>query len=658
VVSQHVEARVLTGRDRAQERPRELRAGPVTALLDGPDLRHIRVGGVELIQRVYMAVRDAPWNTIPATFSDWRIDAGADRFSVAFHAEHRHEAIAFDWEGRIDGTPDGVIRYEMDGVCHGVFQYSKIGLNVHHPLTIGRPYRAQTAHGELRATLPDAIDPQRLVDGKLSGMFEPYSSLAIEVADGLEATIALEGDVLEMQDHRNWIDGNFKSYATPLALGFPFDSTDGHRIRQVLTVGFLGAVPATPPAPKTTIDVAASAGAALPAIGFGQPMHGRPLSSREAGLIRAARPSHLRVDLAVNDDGWAAALDATAADARAVGAGLELAVFANEGSGERLAELASHLRSIDVPIARVLVFLASGGFSSLASFTPAAVVRLVREHLEPAVGGATFAGGTNQNFSDINRDRPSDPAIAGVTFAISPTIHAADDASIVENLVGVGEVVRMARSFPGGRPVSISPVTISTRFGPYPAGPAHEGDLPPSVDVRQASLLGAAWTAGMLKYAAETGAVSVTTYETTGWRGIVETDAGNDMPDRFPSQAGDAFPLYHVLADVGDWREGRVVSAPSSEPLRAEALAVETPDGARHLIVASVAPEARSVVVSGLADGPARVRTIDVSSVRAAMSDPVAFRAGHQERAVENGRLELELGPYAVVRVDVPGAAR
>lgn len=212
----------------------------------------------------------------------------------------------------------------------------------------------------------------------------------------------------------------------------------------------------------------------------------------------------------------------------------------------------------------------------------------------------------------------------------------------------------MARAFPGGRPVSISPITISTRFGPYPAGPAHPGDLPPSVDLRQASLLGAAWTVGMLKYAAETGAASVTAYETTGWRGIVESDAGNEMPERFPSRPGDAFPLYHVLADLGEWRDGWVVPAPSSEPLRVEALAVETADDSRHLLVASVAPESVDVVVSELPDGPVRVRRLDASTCSAAMVDPAGFRVTGEAATVSGGRLRLHLGPYAVVRVDVP----
>ena len=190
------------GRPEPPDRPLVLHAGPVRVLLDGPDLRHVRIGGAELVQRVYVAVRDAPWNTIPARTSDWVVAHDDDRFRATFAASHRHEDIAFDWKGVIEGTPDGVIRYELDGVCHGSFRYSKIGFNVHHALdgAIGRHYRAETATGEVTGVLSSDIDPQRIVDGTLTGMFAPYSEIAIEVVDGLEAIIALEGDLLELQD--------------------------------------------------------------------------------------------------------------------------------------------------------------------------------------------------------------------------------------------------------------------------------------------------------------------------------------------------------------------------------------------------------------------------------------------------------------------------
>ncbi len=73
---------------------------------------------------------------------------------------------------------------------------------------------------------------------------------------------------------------------------------------------------------------------------------------------------------------------------------------------------------------------------------------------------------------------------------------------------------------------------------------------------------------------AASGAASVTYFETTGWRGIVERDAGNPMPERFPSSPGDVFPLYHVFADLAEWRAGTLVDAASSDPLVIEALVV------------------------------------------------------------------------------------
>jgi hypothetical protein len=212
----------------------------------------------------------------------------------------------------------------------------------------------------------------------------------------------------------------------------------------------------------------------------------------------------------------------------------------------------------------------------------------------------------------------------------------------------------MARSFSGDRAICVSPVTIATRFGPYPAGPATPGDLPPSVDVRQASLLGAAWTVGELKHLAETGASSVTLFETTGWRGIMEADGGSPMPDRFPSAPGEVFPIFHVLADMAEWREGRVIPATSSDQLRAVALAVATPDGQRHVLVANVAASPVRVSLEGLPDGPVRRRDLDADAAEVAAADPALFRAGGMDAAVSGGRVVLDLAPYAIARIDLP----
>jgi hypothetical protein len=203
--------------------------------------------------------------------------------------------------------------------------------------------------------------------------------------------------------------------------------------------------------------------------------------------------------------------------------------------------------------------------------------------------------------------------------------------------------------------VCISPVTLATRYGPYPAGPAREGDPPPPVDVRQASLLGAAWTVGSLAAIASEGASSVTYYETTGWRGVMETERGAPMPERFPSRPGMVFPVYHVLADVAEWRAGSPCEVRPGDPQRAVALAVRS-GSAMHLLVANVTPEAQRVRVRGLPGPWAAVRVLDEASAETALDDPATYRAASPWRQdVRDGSLWLELGPYAVARIDAGG---
>jgi hypothetical protein len=46
------------------------------------------------------------------------------------------------------------------------------------------------------------------------------------------------------------------------------------------------------------------------------------------------------------------------------------------------------------------------------------------------------------------------------------------------------------------------------------------------------------------------GVVSLTYFETTGWRGLMETDLGSPLPAKFDSSPDELFPLYYVLEFV------------------------------------------------------------------------------------------------------------
>ena len=107
----------------------------------------------------------------------------------------------------------------------------------------------------------------------------------------------------------------------------------------------------------------------------------------------------------------------------------------------------------------------------------------------------------------------------------------------METLEAQAVTVESARQFAGGLPIAVTPVTLLARFNPNATGPEPEpapGELPAQVDVRQMSLFGANWTLGSIKYLSESGASSVTYYETTGWRGVMETTSGSPLPREIP----------------------------------------------------------------------------------------------------------------------------
>ena len=390
-----------------------------------------------------------------------------------------------------------------------------------------------------------------------------------------------EGDLWEDEDQRNWTDASFKTYCTPLALGFPHRLEVGSRIAQQVTVSVQEPPVIDEPSAPSTLRVGAPLGRSLPTVGLAASADGASPTERELELLRALKLDHLRVEARLDSPGWADALSAALVDRARLDIPLEVAVFLLQGHANELAQLASALDG--VPIARVLAFPADARTATPNETTPAALIRLVRA----ALGEVPVAGGTDMNFCELNRSRPDADAMDGISYSIVGQIHAFDDISLVETLEAQGETAMSAGAFAQGRPISVSPVTMKRRFNAHATAEEAElgeGELPESVDPRQLSLLGAAWTAGSVKYLAEAGVASVTYFETTGWRGVLERESGSELPARFPSQPGQVFPLYHVLADLGDLKGAELVECRSSDPLTVVGLAARR-DGRMSLLV-------------------------------------------------------------------------
>ena len=262
--------------------------------------------------------------------------------------------------------------------------------------------------------------------------------------------------------------------------------------------------------------------------------------------------------------------------------------------------------------------------------------------------GVPIGAGTNADLYRLNLSRP--PADADfICWSMNPQVHAFDNSSIAETPAAAAHQVASVRRYFPGKPLVISPVTLRPRFNPNATGAAPivpPGELPPQVDPRQLSLFGVAWTLAMIKALAESGADSATFYETTGWCGVMETATGSTLPEKFPSIAGTVFPLYHVLADVGDFAGGEVLRTKSSDPLAVASLLLQA-SGRRRLIVANLSTELRRAKLQDF-DGIVLSRTLDVSTSLKAMIRPEEFRA----HSTPFHGADVELAPHAVVTLD------
>jgi hypothetical protein len=292
---------------------REVRAGPLSLEISAGDIRGIRLGGTEVIQRIFVAVRDEAWGTAPNRVTDLTLRAAADRFSAAFTVESRSERVDFTWSARIEGSSEGRLSISFDGRARRGFRRNRLGFCILHPASsAGSACRWESVDGSRGAGfLPIDVAPHQ--------PFMGLRSFSHEVAPGTWARLDFEGDIFEMEDQRNWSDGSFKIYCTPLALPFPVQLKAGDRIEQRVMLSLEGASPLMeqPPTPRmrpwrvppVVVEPGAPTGRQLCRIGFGMGADPLPSDGLRA-LLDGLAPDHLRVDCDLDVEPWQEVLPA------------------------------------------------------------------------------------------------------------------------------------------------------------------------------------------------------------------------------------------------------------------------------------------------------------------------------------------------------------
>ena len=668
------------GTDDRYRRPRPYRiaAGDLSLLVDGVDLRRVILGGVPVMDRVFVAIRDVDWGTLPPTLEapwDVETDPVSGRVDLVFRVRHDGAGIRFGWQGRISVGPGPRLSMEMDGMAEAAFRYARIGLCALLPASsmAGRPIVSRGDQGASRQdVLPERIGPQLIVDGVDQPLVPAFRDLDVALPDAL-LHLAFEGDEFELEDQRNWTDDSFKAYSLMAGEAYPRAARPGQAIRQrlTLTVASLASEAQEPgaslpapavilvgdPSPRATVHLTDES-LHWPAFGLGAATEGPPLDDAEAAALRSLGLDHVRVDVRPGGPDWQHALRRGVLDARAVGAGLELALSLDE---EGLVHL-PRIRGLvdDVPVARVLVF---HRVTQGTATTPPGWLARAREASDLLTSDTRWIIGTDGDFAEINRDRPApggEDAADGVCYAMNPQIHASDEMSMAETLPVQGETVVTARTwFPGGD-VCVTPVTLRQRFnpaalveqGPNDRSPDATTDdtLPTGVDLRQRSLFGAAWTLGSIASLTSAGVTAATWHQTAGWRGLVERSHPPTRPGWGRVIPGEVYPMYLMFVDISDRRAWIPVRCVIGSGRDVVALGMRAGTRSR-ILLANLAPTPKEVRVTGLPPGSAGSIGLDALTPPSTVSGTLDTRTRTTLGTVDGG-LDVQLGPFAAVRLD------
>jgi hypothetical protein len=480
--------------------------------------------------------------------------------------------------------------------------------------------------------------------------FTDIQAIRHQVGSEVWASVDFLGEVFEIEDQRNWTDGSYKTYCPPLVVPYPREVMLDVQVDQTVRLnlgGYVGPYVVQGVESEVSLTLTQETDSAIPSIGLGYAAEYGPLSTRQLDHLKQLNLSHLRVDLKLSQPDYRLHLKKAWSDAEAIGASLEVALVLSGNPEKEIEDLLDVLRTVTPKVSNWLIFDLATHCSSADS------LGIARKLLSRYDTNAAIGGGTNANFAEMNRSRPRPRDVDLLCYSVNPQVHGSDNSTLVEALEAQASTVVSTKQWAEGRPISVTPITLRARFNPYrrdtESSPNYDS-LPPSVDERQASLFAACWTLGSLKYLAESGASSLTYFETQGWRGVQGSVSGPNLND-FHSYPGMVFPSFHVLADVQGFRGATVVRTRSSEPLRVNALSL-VKNGTLRLICANLTGAKEAVTVYGV-KGRVGLRPLNETNASLAMFWPEEYRAQTSDGVVSaTNELKFDLPPYGLMRVD------
>ena len=560
----------------------KLNAGPLTLEYSEGSLWNIRLGEEEAIRRIYLVFQDINWTSRPFEIKEEKWNIADDHFSADLELRGSNDAENFQAKLQIVGSSAGDIKYGFTGSTTADFMRNRLGLCLLHPIAnlAGKSCKLILSGGtKIISEFPNDISP--------SQPFKNLSGISHTLNNGQTLEVKFKGEVFETEDHRNWSDASYKTYCTPIELPFPVEVSKGDQIAQEVIVSLSGKASRVQKLAQSKVTISVSdSEVSLPDIGLNI---AEDFSESDHDEFSEIGIGHLRLNLDL-DDASKANFSSVVKLSKKLGLKLDLAVKAT--SVNQIKEFLKSNEELTALVRNLLIF------SKTHKVTPAEFVTTARELLGPE---KIISAGTDLYFTEINRGLAVVPGIDQINFSLNPQVHSFDDRTLIQNLATQEVIALNAARIAGSNGISIGPITLRPRFNPNATQPDKDFSntaLPASVDIRQRTWFNEAWTAISIKYLAQSNSINSATYfESVGWQGIRESKSGSKDSINFPSEPGEAFPVWKLFVALKGFSKCR--KSASSAPEVVDSLIIRNSETTR-LILANFSSETQQVHFTGI----------------------------------------------------------
>lgn len=614
---------------------RILKAGPLTARLEGGNLRYIRFAGQECLRAVSYIIRDRDWGTYQPPLTNLTFEESETGFRITYDGSCESPQSTLRFRAEIVGAAGGRLTFTVEATPDGPFETNRCGFNVLHPLAVaGLPVGVEHVDGSVENTVfPELIEPWQ--------PFKAIRALTHRPGDLFDATCRFEGDTFEMEDQRNWSDASFKTYVRPIELPWPYTLPAGETNRQSVVLEIAGHESTAGDsrsdagrAAAVEIRVGDEGSATMPRIGVVVTPEEVDCALKAVARLRELAPQAMLCQFDPTAGHGAAALSRFARLQKDYPGDytLECVLAAADSLTDELQQVADNVAAADLKLSGIAVCPSVDRRSTPPGSTwpecpPLADIYRAARKAFPDI---PLGGGMFSYFTELNRKRPPVELLDFVTHATNPIVHAADDESVMETLTTLPHITRSARAVIGDtKPYRLGPSTIGMRQNPYGSrtmpNPDRKRICMAAADPRQDGLLAAAWTIGYAAAATPAGLDLLTPSAFCGPRGAL-SDQGDSIR-----------PVFHAVKWLAGCAGARLATVDVSDPAVA-VLALHRSAG-RTLLIANLADEPRDLRIEGVA-APAAIAVLDAA-------DPQAPRAEN----LASGAMRLDAFAIACVKL-------